>query len=342
MPTLSIILPIYNGEHFIHDTISNLLSQTYRDFELIAINDGSTDNSLSIIESYAKKDSRVIVINKKNEGICKTRNKGIETAKGKFLVFIDQDDKFDSEIHKDYVETITTLNADLCIFGSTHTNIDSKGKEKDFKIVPKERKRINNEEERYRLIYNADNDKFLTTIWNCVYTKRVIDEHNLRFSENLKKGNEDTIFNMQFSRYAKDIYLIPTIHYHYYLRTGISTYTKYNENIIEDIKYIADVANRLLPSESLASQQMMLNYFVFRLVRVAYSHIIKRRKKNRIEKVEVLRKILDNRQFINSCTLCLTDYKINCMYKLFNKILSYSLRKKYYYLSSILLDLSVR
>lgn len=342
MPTLSIILPIYNGEHFIHATINDLLSQTYRDFELIAINDGSTDNSLSIIEFYAQKDSRVIVINKKNEGICKTRNKGIEMAKGKFLVFIDQDDKFDSEIHKDYVETIMTLNADLCIFGSTHTNIDGKGKEKEFQIASKERKRINSEEERYRLIYNTDNDKFLTTIWNCIYAKSVIDKYNLRFSENLKQGNEDTVFNMQFSRYAKDIYLIPTIHYHYYLRTGISTYTKYNENIIGDIKYIAGVANLLLPSEPLRSQQMMLNYFVFRLIRVAYSHIIKKKKICRKAKVEILRRILDNEQIVNSCTLHLTDYNINKIYKIYNQILSYSLKKKYYYLSSVLLDLSIQ
>ena len=182
MATLSIILPIYNGAHFIRDTIGRLLSQDYQDFELIAINDGSTDDSLAIIKDYAKKDSRVVIIDKPNEGICKTRNKGIEIAKGKYLVFVDQDDKFDSEIHKDYVNTIISLNAEFCIFGSLHTNIDENGKEKDFRIVSKEEKEISDGVERYRLIYNSDNDKFLMTIWNCIYAKSVIDKYNLKFS----------------------------------------------------------------------------------------------------------------------------------------------------------------
>lgn len=342
MATLSIILPIYNGERFLHKTIGDLLSQDYHDFELIAINDGSTDDSLSIINYYAQKDSRVIVVNKPNEGICKTRNKGIEIAKGKYVVFIDQDDRFDSSIHKDYVNTITSLNAEFCIFGSLHTNIDEKGKETDFRIVSPQKKEIINDIERYRLIYNSDNDKFLITIWNCIYAKSVIDKYNLRFSENLKQGHEDTLFNMQFAKYSKSIYIIPRIHYHYFLRTGISTYTKYNENIIKDIQYIANKASELLPPNFFDYQQMALNYFVFRLIRVAYSHIVSRKDLGRNEKIEILKRILNNDSIKNSSTLCLFDYNVNIAYKIFNYILSYLLRNKCYYLSSILLDFTVK
>ena len=99
-PAISIIIPVYNAQEGIKQCIDSLLNQSFTDFEIILINDGSTDNSLEVIKEYADANDFIRVIDKENEGVAKTRNKGIQLAKGKYVVFIDNDDFVDS----DYLE----------------------------------------------------------------------------------------------------------------------------------------------------------------------------------------------------------------------------------------------
>ena len=89
-PLISIIIPLYNKEFCIRETLSSILSQSYRDFEMVVVNDGSKDNSLSVVQSI--NDSRIRIINKENEGVSKTRNRGIKEAKGEWIMFFDADD----------------------------------------------------------------------------------------------------------------------------------------------------------------------------------------------------------------------------------------------------------
>lgn len=97
MQKITLILPIFNGEKYISRCIDSVLNQTYKNFELIIINDGSTDKSLNIIKKYAKKDNRIKIINKKNEGVSIARNIGIENSTGDFITFIDADDYLEIE-----------------------------------------------------------------------------------------------------------------------------------------------------------------------------------------------------------------------------------------------------
>ena len=92
MVKVSIIIPTYNVEKYLRECLDSVINQSLKDIEIICINDGSTDNSLAILEEYAKKDDRIIVINKKNEGVAKTRNLGISRAKGQYVCFMDPDD----------------------------------------------------------------------------------------------------------------------------------------------------------------------------------------------------------------------------------------------------------
>lgn len=89
---ISVVLPVYNGEKYIAEAIDSILKQTYTNFELIIIDDGSTDNSLELIEKYKKQDSRIIIISRENRGLIATLNQGIEKAKGKYIARMDQDD----------------------------------------------------------------------------------------------------------------------------------------------------------------------------------------------------------------------------------------------------------
>ena len=93
---ISVIVPVYNQEKYIGRCIDSVLNQTMTDFELILINDGSKDKSLDILRNYEKKDKRIKIIDQKNMGVAKTRNKGIEIASGEFIVLVDNDDYLDN------------------------------------------------------------------------------------------------------------------------------------------------------------------------------------------------------------------------------------------------------
>lgn len=113
MPKISLIIPVYNAELYLRKTLDSVLNQTYKDFEVVAINDGSTDSSLNILEEYKLKFDKITIINQNNKGIGITRNEGIKAAKGEYISFLDSDDF----ISNDYLETlyklITKSDADI-------------------------------------------------------------------------------------------------------------------------------------------------------------------------------------------------------------------------------------
>lgn len=113
MHLLSIIVPVYNVEKYLSDCINSILNQTYRDFELILIDDGSTDLSGKICDEYSKKDSRIKVIHKNNMGCSAARNTGINFATGDLVAFADSDDLIDSDMYDILIENIDFTNSDV-------------------------------------------------------------------------------------------------------------------------------------------------------------------------------------------------------------------------------------
>lgn len=118
MSKISVIVPVYNTEKYLSRCIESILVQTYTDFELILINDGSPDNCAQIIEEYAQKDSRIITIHQHNQGLSAARNAGIDIAKGKYITFIDSDDYVYSEYLEQLVSVAERNNADISICGT--------------------------------------------------------------------------------------------------------------------------------------------------------------------------------------------------------------------------------
>ena len=97
MPKISVIIPVYNVEKYLGQCLDSVVNQTFKDIEIICIDDGSTDSSLDILKKYAQIDSRIIIINSENNGVSEARNKGIERAKGDYIYFIDGDDYIDQQ-----------------------------------------------------------------------------------------------------------------------------------------------------------------------------------------------------------------------------------------------------
>ena len=115
---ISIVMPVYNVEKYLRQCIDSILNQTYQNFELICVDDGSTDNSLNILHEYASKDERIKIITQKNEYAGVARNKGINIAKGEYLLFLDSDDFFEKDMLENIVEKGSKTKADIIMFGS--------------------------------------------------------------------------------------------------------------------------------------------------------------------------------------------------------------------------------
>lgn len=115
-PDISLIIPVYNGEKYLFECLQSVLKQTHKNWEALCINDGSRDNSLSVLQVMAAKDRRFVIINKKNEGVAITRNRGLELARGKYIMFLDQDDFLHPQCFELALKAITEANADICQF----------------------------------------------------------------------------------------------------------------------------------------------------------------------------------------------------------------------------------
>lgn len=122
---ISVVLPIYNVEHYLNTSIESVVNQSYRNLEIILVDDGSTDSSPEICENWKNKDSRIKVIHKQNAGLGYARNTGIENATGEYICFFDSDDFIDADTIKISFETANKYNADIVLFG--YRSVDSKG-----------------------------------------------------------------------------------------------------------------------------------------------------------------------------------------------------------------------
>ena len=114
---ISIVVPVYNVEKYLPKCLDSLIGQTYQDIEIICVNDGSTDGSLEILEQYATKDPRIIVISQENQGPSETRNKGVDIAKGEWMMFVDSDDWLELSCCEQIMSQSETC--DLAIFSYT-------------------------------------------------------------------------------------------------------------------------------------------------------------------------------------------------------------------------------
>lgn len=196
---VTIIVPIYNNEKHIKKCLDSLLSQTYKFLEIVLVDDGSTDSSLKICNQYMKKDDRVIVVQKQNEGVASARNEGIKIAKGNFLVFVDSDDYIENNMIESLLDMVNRKDSDLGICNYFYNNV-TKLKEDISK------------EEIYRLI--LDKRYFRGFVWNKIYKTEIIKKYNIRFDNDIFIG-EDYLFNCKYIEKCNKISYTNQKLYHY-------------------------------------------------------------------------------------------------------------------------------
>lgn len=209
---ISIIVPIYNSSAYLQECIDSILAQTYTNFELHLINDGSRDNSGEICEVYAKKDSRINVIHKANSGVSDTRNLGIIAAKGEFICFIDSDDWIDDDYLEVFINNFhdhqTLLFQNIKRDGKTISNYIFKNYSTSHEIVE---------------LFVENNLLYSGAPFAKFYSKAIISDNSILFDKNISYG-EDLIFFLDYIKYIKNITFLNSTKYNYrYISGSLST-----------------------------------------------------------------------------------------------------------------------
>lgn len=198
---ISIIVPVYKAEKYLSRCVDSLLAQTYTNFELLLIDDGSPDKSGVICDEYALKDSRVRVFHKENGGVSSARNLGLENARGEWITFIDSDDWIKNEFLE---KLLVDFDIDLCVGG----NVCSSGCYMKLHDRLYDRKIITNFIKQYLPT------QLLHTVWGKLLKREIIIKNNIRFSEDVRFG-EDTLFSYQYLCHCNSIMTVSYCGYNY-------------------------------------------------------------------------------------------------------------------------------
>lgn len=245
---ISVIIPAYNVEGYLEKCLDSVLAQDFKDYEVILIDDGSTDNTPKIADTYAKKDNRIQVIHKKNEGVSIARNTGIDLAKGEYILFFDGDDFCESYCLRELYETAMDKKVDSVIYG--YFRYENQAiKETCYPIFNKEFYSGEEILEKLAIRYigisqksinawlgNHENALYVENpaLWRMMVSTRIIKENKVRFNPNLKVG-EDTIFTTEYLSYAKTCYVLQKCYYYLVTRETSTIYT-YEKNAVAKLE----------------------------------------------------------------------------------------------------------
>ena len=239
MIAISVIVPVYNVQNYLRDCIESLINQTFKDFELILVDDGSTDKSGLICDEYAQKDSRIKVYHKVNEGLGLTRKYGFERSTGQYVTFIDSDDS----VLLNYLESLYFVadknEADLVVSGYIKT--DELGRE-IFTSVLKEESFSGSDVKNIllsRFIGSLPDkqDSIFTTAWGKLYLRNTLAVNHVEFYSERVIQSEDLAFQFDALPHFKSAYVIQYSGYKY--RTNTSSLSlKYKPNRFDEVKKV--------------------------------------------------------------------------------------------------------
>lgn len=224
--TVSVVVPVYNVERYIRDSLDSIIGQTFENIEIILIDDCSTDNSFAICNEYASKDARIVLSqNSTNMGVGLTRNKGIDLAKGEYIGFVDPDDWIDRDFFEKLYYATKKNNAEIA--KAVRINVLPCGK---YKKQINTNRFINNELKKGHPLFLSFRHEHTTAI----YKASIFRMYNTYYSE--IKNAEDSIFLLRYTYHTKSIELIKNTHYYYRQHESSVSYNKgiqYFESVLE-------------------------------------------------------------------------------------------------------------
>ena len=254
---VSVIVPVYNGEEYIEECICSLVSQTYRNLEIIVVNDGSVDGSIQKCERYRQKDSRIYICNQENRGVSAARNRGIKEARGKYISFVDADDYVESYFIENLIKVMPQNGIAICGYKRYEGNQIVA----EYKLA---------DEVTIELIYRNIFAKNIIACgcWNKLFSADVIRNNSLCFDEKLHIG-EDMVFLAEYLKYVQGRFAyIPTTSYVYRRNAQSIMQTAYHEKRFDLKKYTCiDAVDRLTELSKETEEEYIVDCFSYRAVR---------------------------------------------------------------------------
>ena len=259
---ISVIIPVYNVEKYLIECLDSVCNQTFRDLEIICVNDGSTDNSLNILQRYAKRDSRIKIISQENEGLGSARNTGLTHANGEYVCFIDSDDfLFNDSIEKMYIN-VQSNNSDLVIF---RFNLFDEGQ---FSPGGFGLDKMFGNRDYLNFTFNYKNlVKFLLNanfaVWSKLYKREFLEEYNFTFPVGI--AYEDVLFHVKTLIKADSISFVPEFLYNY--RSSNEDSIMHNNDNIWDILEVCNSVEYFLKDEGYF-MELRLEFLIFKITQL--------------------------------------------------------------------------
>lgn len=230
-------MPVYNTGEYLKTAVESILSQSLKDFELILVDDGSTDGSSERCVEYARQDSRVVVLHQKNGGICNARNAALKIARGEYIAFSDHDDEYLPGLLENTYNRAKHDNADIVKFCKKEyviingTTVRTKGTTLEDNTY--------SATDIKQHFFDFLNGKVFECVWDALFRREFMMENNITFDEEYKTGGEDIDIIARVMTKAKVFSTMKEHYYEHYIRAGFSTSAKFNISKLESNKKLA-------------------------------------------------------------------------------------------------------
>lgn len=225
MKKISVLIPVYNTSKYLERCLNSVINQSLREIEIICINDGSTDNSLEIIEEYQRSDTRIKIINQKNIGLSGARNSGIKLAQGEYILHIDSDDWIEQDYLKDMYELAKKEQADIVI---SDFYMDYNGEKIEY-IIDQGKSRIINKEQCLKYIFYL---RGYPAVWNKLFKRKLYTNNQIEHPININLG-EDLGTTPKLIYFSNKIVKLNKAYIHYMQNPTSITKTKKLESILQ-------------------------------------------------------------------------------------------------------------
>ena len=260
---ISVIVPVYNAENRVSVCVESILNQTHSDFELILVNDGSKDGSLSVLRKYEKRDKRVKVVDKKNGGAGEARNTGLEIASGEYVVFVDSDDALFPDALKRLFESINK-EPDIDMVCAAHIVEDLNDGSKEQILMGIDGNLCTLNDLSKALLIMEENNIFCY-LWNKIFKMSIINRNNIRFEKQFITG-QDLDFVIKYYYHIRKCALTNEIVYKYYKDGVGSLCSRYKDNLYEIVRELCkrreELYRHLELTESEEGRQMLCERYI--------------------------------------------------------------------------------
>lgn len=226
---ISVVIPVYNAKKTLRQTVNSVLIQDLKEFEIILVDDGSTDGTETICDELAEETDLIRVIHKINRGVSSARNAGIDASEGEYITFVDADDSIEQHMLSDIISEFVEKDADMVFCG--FNEVQENGKQTNIIANLPPRRLLERDIVVNSLLYTGcSSNSYMNSVWGRGYKKEIIKKHGLRFED--RPMGEDWMFNMKYCDIIQSAVYIDKAYYRY-LRNSDSATSRYQPRQFE-------------------------------------------------------------------------------------------------------------